>query len=432
MITRIESTRYRCLDKLDLDLPEYAVLVGANGAGKTTFLDIPGLFSDLLLSRNIGHAFTQEREYGLPPRTSALKELVFAGRGDDFILAVEARLPDSIVSQLLPSQTSTVQNDEAKWFRYIRYEIRLSIFNEQELQVSNEYCFLFSDNSLPKRDTSRLHGEFDQVSSRKRWRFLIDREGGGEISLRPDMQRAGKSKNTHADASTLALPRVQFESANDYPASRWLFDHLVAGAIFYEPNIEKLQVASPPALGEKLLPDASNLPHLAKALRDNEDTRERFDDWVEHVQTALPQVREIDVAIQEHDKAAFFVITYQGGHKVSSFGLSEGTLRILALTLIPYLKQAPALIITEEPENGIHPRAIESVLQSLGSAYDSQVLISSHSPVALAHSELDHLLCARVASTGAASIVSGNAHPRLKEWQGSIDLGALFATGVLG
>jgi energy-coupling factor transporter ATP-binding protein EcfA2 len=432
MITRIEATRYRCLEKLDVDLGQYAVLVGANGAGKTTFLDIPGLLADCLQQRNIGQAFTQDRGYGQPPRTSALKELVFATRGNDFIFSLEARLPGAIVSQLLPSQTSTVQNDESKWLQYIRYEVRFSIFNERELQVSNEYCFLFSDSSIPDRKGPRLHGEIDKDAARKRWRFIIDRELGGGVNLRPDMQRTGKFKDTHADATMLSLPRVQFESAEDYPASRWLFDLLVAGAIFYEPNIDKLQVASPPAMGDHLLPDASNLPHLAKALHDNKATRARFDDWVAHVQTALPQVTDINIGIQEHDKAAFFVITYQGGHQVSSYGLSEGTLRILALTLIPYLVSAPALIITEEPENGIHPRAIESVLQSLGSAYDSQVLISSHSPVALAHTELDHLLCARVAPTGSADIISGSHHPRLKEWRGAIDLGALFATGVLG
>jgi hypothetical protein len=27
--------------------------------------------------------------------------------------------------------------------------------------------------------------------------------------------------------------------------------------------------------------------------------------------------------------------------------------------------------------------------------------------------------------------ISGNQHPRLRDWQGSIDLGSLFAAGVL-
>ena len=48
----------RCLERLDTDLHSYAVLVGANGAGKTTFLDIPGMLGDCLQQREVGQAFT--------------------------------------------------------------------------------------------------------------------------------------------------------------------------------------------------------------------------------------------------------------------------------------------------------------------------------------------------------------------------------------
>jgi predicted ATPase len=124
-------------------------------------------------------------------------------------------------------------------------------------------------------------------------------------------------------------------------------------------------------------------------------------------------------------------VKYNGGYEVTSSGLSEGTLRVMALTILPYLQERPAVIITEEPENGIHPQAIEAVLQSLGSVYDSQVLISSHSPVVQALSKLDQILCSRIAPNGSASIIEGAGHPRLKDWKGGIDLGSLFAAGVL-
>jgi predicted ATPase len=117
---------------------------------------------------------------------------------------------------------------------------------------------------------------------------------------------------------------------------------------------------------------------------------------------------------------------------VSSSGLSDGTLRILTLTLLPYLSKQPVILVTEEPENGIHPYAIEAVLQSLSSMYDSQVWVSSHSPVVLASAKLDQLLCARLASEGGVEMVAGSDHPRLREWRGGIDLGSLFAAGVLG
>ena len=106
-----------------------------------------------------------------------------------------------------------------------------------------------------------------------------------------------------------------------------------------------------------------------------------FDAWKEHVRIALPQLTDIEVVVREEDHHAYFRVTYNNSYVVTSSGLSDGTLRVLALTLLSYLNSPPRLLVVEEPENGIHPRAIETVLECLSSMNDSQVLVSSHSPV---------------------------------------------------
>jgi predicted ATPase len=158
MITRIEATRYRCLELLQADLQSYGVLVGANGAGKTTFLDIPGLLADCLQAREVAQAFTTKLR-DRPARSSTLNELVFGGRGNDFILAIEAELPETIIKALLLSQSGPVQNNERRWLRFVRYEIRFEIFNDRQLVIGNEYLFLFSTTSHPERGDDRLYGE---------------------------------------------------------------------------------------------------------------------------------------------------------------------------------------------------------------------------------------------------------------------------------
>jgi hypothetical protein len=64
--------------------------------------------------------------------------------------------------------------------------------------------------------------------------------------------------------------------------------------------------------------------------------------------------------------------------------------------------------------------------------YDSQVLVSSHSPVVVANAQLKNLLAARLERDGSVTIIPGAEHPRLVDWKGGIDLGSLFAAGVLG
>jgi hypothetical protein len=73
--------------------------------------------------------------------------------------------------------------------------------------------------------------------------------------------------------------------------------------------------------------------------------------------------------------------------------VSDGTLRLLALTILANLRSATGIYLVEEPENGIHPTAVETVYQSLSSVYDGQVLVATHSPVMLAISSPEQLLC---------------------------------------
>jgi predicted ATPase len=62
--------------------------------------------------------------------------------------------------------------------------------------------------------------------------------------------------------------------------------------------------------------------------------------------------------------------------------------------------------------------------------YDSQVWVTTHSPVVLAHTELAAVMLMQQRD-GTATAVRGSEHPRLQDWRGSIDLGALLAAGVL-
>ncbi len=111
---------------------------------------------------------------------------------------------------------------------------------------------------------------------------------------------------------------------------------------------------------------------------------------------------------------------------------SDGTLRLLALTLPAYLQDFRGIYLIEEPENGIHPRAVETMHQSLSSVYDAQILMATHSPVILSVVEPKNVLCFAKTAEGATDIVAGNEHPKLRDWRGEENLGVLFAGGVLG
>ncbi|WP_295384003.1 hypothetical protein [uncultured Thiodictyon sp.] len=61
MITRLEATGYRCFECLAIDLTDFQVIVGANGAGKNTLLDLPCLVGELLRADMIASIFLVKR-----------------------------------------------------------------------------------------------------------------------------------------------------------------------------------------------------------------------------------------------------------------------------------------------------------------------------------------------------------------------------------
>ena len=448
MITRLEAIRYRCFERLAIDLSNFQVIVGANGAGKTTLLDLPVLFGDLLRATTVGSAFSDKRPDFLP-RTGDLREILFARRGTHFSLALEAALPEGVANDVRNGAIARLKNqrareafssNEQRWPTHLRYEISFELADGGPLHVRNEYLFLFPKAFAPERAAVELHGA--QAEHNRNWLTVLKRDSisGTEISPESPKRRQGGSGKIDLPSTVLALPRVLYESSSEYPAARWLYELLTGGAVFLDPNWAEMRQASPPGQPRTVIPSGRNIPWLAFDLKRQgaggsaaADYRsESYADWIDHVRTALPQVVDIDVREREDDHHAYFVLTYRGGYSVSSSGLFDGTLRILALTLLPYLARQPVILVTEEPENGLHPYAIDAVLQSLSSMYDSQVWISSHSPVVLASTKIDQLLCARLASAGGVEMVAGSDHPRLREWRGGIDLGSLFAAGVLG
>jgi AAA15 family ATPase/GTPase len=215
-----------------------------------------------------------------------------------------------------------------------------------------------------------------------------------------------------------------------FPATTWLKNLLTDGVQAFVLNSLLIRKASPPAQRRGFKPDGSNLPWVIDEL--NKRNPEKFREWIAHLQTALPDIENIITIEREDDRHRYLVIKYKNGLTVPSWVASDGTLRLLALTLPAYLPELKGIYLIEEPENGIHPRAVETVFQSLVSVYDAQILMATHSPVILGISEAKDVLCFAKTSEGATDIVAGNLHPALARWQGETNLGVLFAAGVLG
>lgn len=407
-----------------VDVGAYNVLAGPNGSGKTTLLDIPGLLGELVSARRIADPFLETRP-DAAPRAERLSNLVHRNRGDEFNLVVEAALPESVSREADPHGLLT----------HLRYELRLQVLNDVELEVLNEYLFMFTINAKAPTKGGGLQGEpveFRRTSRpflrEREWRPIIQRDGGNPAALYEEGETRARLLSYRIPATQLALSSVPPDQSL-FPAAIWFQEFLQDGTTFFHPDIRALRRAAAPGRASFLDGTGANVARLAFDLQKSEPWR--FESWVDHVKTALPRVTGVTVQERQDDRYVYIQMRYGDEYDVPASGLSEGTLRLLALTLLPYLRKAPSILVTEEPENGIHPRAVEAVLLSLQSIYDGQVWLSTHSPVVLAATGTDALLLSILDEMGEATVIAGREHAKLLEWKGAVDLGTLFAAGVL-
>ncbi len=426
MITRIEALGFRCLRYVAEDIAPFQVLVGPNGSGKSSFLDVVSFLGDILKVGPLA-AMLGDTSRGAPRRTSDPSHLCWMRQGDKFELAIELCIPEERAARL-PNGG----------YQIARYEVSIGVGKDgTEAGLLGETLWLTPARTVERRErllfpevrvapSSLVHEPNKKTPPG--WKKVVNKIGESgndyfmaETSAWNNPWRLGPGKSALA-----SLP----EDETRFPVATWVKRVLLEGVERVVLNAEAMRNPSPPGAPRRFRPDGSNLPWVVEDLWNN--ARPRFEDWIAHVRTAIPSVRTVRTVEREEDRHRYLVIEYDNGLVAPSWIVSDGTLRLLALTLLAYVPGSQGIYLIEEPENGIHPRAVETMYQSLSSVYESQVLCASHSPVVLGMARPEHLLCFARSADGSVDIVRGHEHPRLREWKGTLDLGTLFAAGVLG
>jgi len=422
MIRRIQALNYRCLRYVDVELGRFHVLVGPNASGKSTLFDAVAFLGDLV---------SDGLEAAAENRTSNFQDLVW-GRPRDglgFELAVEFDISDKLKTLLPPE----------KDYEAFRYEVAIRE-TEGDIRIDSERGML-----MPRRESQPTiqHGMFPAPmtppssiligGNRRGWRTILSKSPQAKDNF--NIETSSKSGKGWATSIAFGYRRSALGNLPESPTSFPVSTHVkrVLGSSiksFFLDSRGMRSASSPARRGDGISQDGSNLPWVIKRLK--EEHPESYWEWLSHVQTTLPDLACVEVVERQDDRHAYLRLRYRSGVEIPSWMASDGTLRLLALTLPAYLPGSNEIYILEEPENGIHPLAVDCVFQSLSSVYDSQVLLATHSPVVLRMAALQDALCFAKDPYGATDIVRGDAHPRLTDWKGSPNMDVLFASGAVG
>ena len=428
--TRIEALYYRSLRYVSQPLGPFHVLVGPNASGKSNFLDVLAFLGDAL-SSDLPTAVLGDDRWNIPLRATDGRGLLWSGsrefggaRRNSFELAVEMAIPENL------RRRSGSRSQ-------CRYEVEVNVSREPRfvsetlwLKPPPDRSDATSDNRqafpyprrppahVARRTGTRIPDDWKKVVSRGRESERVNYRA----------ETSGWTAPFQIAATKSALANLPADHAL-FPVALW-FREMLQSSQRIVLSGEAMRRPCPPIRQHDYLPDGSNLPHVISRLAKSRP--DQYELWVKHVREALPGIAGISTREREEDRHRYVVLEHSDGQRTPSWLVSDGTLRLLALTLLAYLPDANGIYLIEEPENGLHPRAIETVFQSLSSVYGAQVLLTTHSPLVARLTAADRLLCLARDEKSGTDMVAGTKHPLLREWQGSVDFGTLLATGLLG
>ena len=394
MIRRIQALNYRCFRHLDIALDRFHLLIGPNGGGKRTLLDILEFLGDLV---------REGPEAAAGVRTPDVRDLVHGRPAADarFELAVEFVVPERCTA-LLPAE---------KDFRLYRYEVAVGsdghtarIEAERGLLMpapkpasAQETLFPYPLEPPPSILSSARPGSSTVLSKTggNDW-FYTEAPGGRSwtkigINFGPRRSALG------------SLP----EAAETMPVTTAFKDFLERGV--RRLVLDRARLGAPcagPVSDTAFACDGSNLAALVRRVR--QESRGQFDDWLKRVRAAVPGLVDIRVSERQSDRAEYLVLVYEDGRESPAWLESGGRLKLMALTLLPALPQTGCLYWVVEPERSLQPSALAAVHSALSAVPDAQVLASTHSRALTDRARPHHVLRLDRSPTGEARVVRGS------------------------
>jgi predicted ATPase len=175
-----------------------------------------------------------------------------------------------------------------------------------------------------------------------------------------------------------------------------------------------------------------NLPIVLHALQT--EYPDKFKEIEEILKSAVPELKDLTTGLTSHEPGRTYVRIAEKdlGLSIPAWGMSDGLLRLLGLLVTLYLPESLPLICIEEPENYVHPRLLELIVDLIKTASEKmQVLATTHSPYLVDLLQPEDLFIVEK-KEGQTNVRKAEDKKGIKEALKTLGLGEIWYSGSLG
>jgi len=322
-ITRVVLRNYKSIATCDVRLQPLTFLVGANGAGKSNFLDALRFVADALNS-SLEHALRDRGGVNDVRRRSG-------GHPNHFSIRLDFVLPEGTAGY---------------------YAFRINVHPRGEYKVQDEVCVIQSEEVFTPETFFRVKG--------------------------------GTVTNTSVDVPPAAArDRLYLVNASGLPEFRPVYE-VLSHMGFYRLNPDKIRDLQVPESGGMLLRDGSNLTSVLA--RFSPAAKRRLEKYLAKIVPGIHGVAVKELGHRETLEFRQDMAGAKYPWRFLANNMSDGTLRGLGILVALFqgnhnTQRRITLVGIEEPEVTLHPAAISVLLDGFRDAADEiQIVITSHSP----------------------------------------------------
>ncbi len=406
MLTRLQVRGFKNLVDVDVRFGPFTCIAGPNGVGKSNLFD-----AILFLSELADKPF---EEAARSIRGGEDVEGLFTAHGDKRMsFAAEMLIPQE-------GEDDFGQRVEAG-ATYVRYELDLKLEpargqpTVQRIRLEREELSHIKKGEAKKK-LAFLHAEqwLDSVvrTSRRRLPFISTTDAGDLVRMHSDRMGSGKAPTGEFPVSTLPVTALR-------SAQKWNRTALLTRREMQNWRVVQLEPSAlrqPDRFGyaARLTTTGGHIPstlfRIASNGKDLQHEGRVYAETANRLAQLTESIRMIRVDRDDARQTLTLMMTDRYGLELPARALSEGTLRFIALAVLQQDPLETGLVCLEEPENGIHPRRIDTMIRLLediavdtDSPADSdnplrQVIVNTHSPVVAGRVSEGDLLFARVTS----------------------------------